>query len=151
MPTVSLTGNDTLVIAGLVITDMADGDWFTLIYDNDLANLKRGKNGNSIFAENSMGLVGAATLRLLRGSGDDKAMNSLLQQQLQDFASFELLDGQFVKRVGDGSGGITPDTGRMAGGIFKRGVDSKSNAEGDTEQSVSIYRYEFADVQRAVF
>jgi len=151
MPTVSLTGNDTLVLAGLVITDMADGDWFTLVYDNDLANLKRGKNGNSIFAENSMGLVGTGVLRLVRGSNDDLAMNSILQQQLQDFSAFVLLDGQFTKRVGDGQGNVSSDTGRMAGGIFKRGVDSKSNAEGDTEQSVSIYRFEFANVDRAVF
>lgn len=151
MPTVSLTGNDTLVIAGIVLTDVADGDWFTLVYDNDLANLKRGKNGNAIYAENAMGLVGAATLRVIRGSADDLALDSLLQQQLQDFASFELLDGQFTKRVGDGLGNITGDTGRMAGGIFKRPVDSKSNAEGDTEQSVAVYRFEFASVERAVF
>lgn len=151
MPSVSLTGNDTLVIAGIVISDMADGDWFTLVYDNDLAAVKRGKNGNSIFAENSMGLVGTGTLRLLRGSADDKALDALLQQQLQDFSAFILLDGQFTKRVGDGFGNITPDTGRMAGGVFQRGVDAKANAEGDTEQSVSIYRMTFANVERAVF
>ena len=40
---------------------------------------------------------------------------------------------------------------QLAGGVFKRNVDAKSNAEGDTEQSVSVYRFEFADVQRAVF
>mgnify|MGYP001566534076 CR=1 FL=1 len=151
MPTVSLTGNDTLVIAGLVISDMADADWFTMTYDNDLAAVKRGKNGNSIYAENSMGLVGTAMLRLVRGSNDDMTLDSLLQQQLQDFSAFVLLDGQFTKRVGDGQGNITPDTGRMDGGVFQRGVDAKSNAEGDTEQSVSIYRMQFANVERALF
>lgn len=148
--TVSLTGNDTLVLGGIPITDTADGDWFTMAFDNDLANLKRGKNGNAIFAENSMGPVATATLRLIRSSNDDKALNSLLQQQLQDFAAFNLIDGQFVKRVGDGNGGISGDTGQMFGGIFKRNVDSKSNAEGDTEQSVSVYRLEFSNVQRAM-
>lgn len=151
MSSVSLTGNDTLVIAGIVISDMADGDWFTLVYDNELAAVKRGKNGNAIYAENSMGLVGSGVLRVLRGSSDDKMLDSLLQQQLQDFSAFILLDGQFTKRVGDGFGNVTPDTGRMAGGIFDHGVDSKSNAEGDTEQSVSIYRMKFANVERAVF
>ena len=148
--TVSLTGNDTLVLAGINVTDTADGDWFTVAFDNDLANLKRGKNGNAIFAENAMGPVGTASLRLIRGSDDDKAMNSLLQQQLQDFASFVLLDGQFVKRVGDGNGFVSGDTGQLFGGIFKRNVDSKSNAEGDTEQSVALYRFEFSNVQRAL-
>lgn len=149
--TVSLTGNDTLVIAGITITDVADGDWFSSTFDQDLANLKRGKNGNAIFAENAMGPVGTALLRLIRGSDDDKSMNTLLQQQLQDFSSFELLDGQFVKRVGDGQGNVTGDTYQMFGGIFKRVPDAKSNADGDTEQSVSVYRFEFSNVQRAVF
>lgn len=151
MPSVSLTGNDTLVIAGIVFTDVADGDWFTLTYGNDLANLKRGKHGNAIFAENAMGLVGEASLRLIRGSTDDKVLDSFLQLQLADFSSFILLAGQFTKRVGNGLGIVLADTGRLSGGVFKRGVDSKSNAEGDTEQSVSVYRFEFANVQRAIF
>lgn len=151
MSTVSLTGNDTLVIAGIVITDVADGDWAVLTYDNDLANLKRGKNGNAIFAENAMGLVGSVVIRLIRASNDDKSLDSLLQSQLQDFSGFALLDGQVVKRTGDGLGNVTPDAYKMQGGIFKRMVDAKSNAEGDTEQSVSIYRMEFANIERQVF
>lgn len=148
---VSLTGNDTLVIAGIVISDMADGDWFTMTFNNALANVKRGKNGNTIYAENSMGLVGEAVLRVLRGSADDKALDSLLQQQLQDFSGFVLLDGQFTKRVGDGNGNVSPDTGRMEGGVFDHSIDSKSNAEGDTDQSVSVYRITFGNVERAIF
>ena len=149
--TVSLTGNDTLVIQGLTITDTADGDWFVTTFENDLANLKRGKNNNAIFAENAMGPVATATLRLIRGSDDDKQLNSLLQQQLQDFASFELIDAQFTKRVGDGQGNVTGDSYQGSGGIFKRNPDAKSNAEGDTEQSIVAYRFEFASVQRALF
>ncbi len=147
---VSLTGNDTLVLAGINITDQADGDWFNATNENDLANLKVGKNGNAIYAENATGRMVAATLRLLRGSDDDKALDSLLQQQLQDFSAFQLLDCQFVKRVGDGTGNVNNDSGQYSGGIFLRNVDSKSNAEGDTEQSVSVYRFLFADNQRAM-
>lgn len=150
MPSVSLTGNDTLFLMGIVVTDVADGDWFTLSYDNDLADLKRGKNGNTIYAENAMGLVGSSSLRLIRGSSDDKLFNSLLQKQLYDFATFILLEGLYVKRVGDGVGNVTGDSGRLSGGIFKRGVDSKSNAEGDTDQSVSLYRLEFGNANRAI-
>lgn len=151
MNVVSLTGNDTLVIAGRNITDVADVDWALITFENELANLKRGKNGNILYAENSMGLTGTMDLRLIRGSDDDKFMDTLLNEQLQDFASFRLLDGEFTKRVGDGFGNITPDTGQLRGGIFKRNVDSKSNAEGDTEQSVSVYRMEFGEVTRALF
>ena len=91
-----------------------------------------------------------ATLRLIRSSDDDKYVDSLLQEQLADFATFNLLTGIFVKRVGDGSGNISNDTYRMAGGIFTHQVDGKSNAEGDTDQSVSIYRFKFTNAERAI-
>lgn len=150
MSSFSLTGADTAVIAGLVLRDVADGDWFTMAFENTLAEVKTGKNGNSIFAANAMGQQGVATIRVLRGSDDDKALDSLLQQQLQDFASFVTLDGAFVKRIGDGDGNVTPDQYVAAGGVFTNQVDSKSNAEGDTEQSVSVYKLKFANVARVV-
>ena len=47
MPTVSLTGNDTVIVFDRVFTDFADGDFFTFTYPNELASAKTGKNGNS--------------------------------------------------------------------------------------------------------
>lgn len=150
MPAFSLTGADTCILFGINLTDVADGDWFTMSYENALAEVKTGKNGNSLFASNAMGAQGVATLRLIRGSNDDQQMDSLLQQQLQDFASFVTLDGQFTKRIGDGSGDVSPDQYAATGGVFTHNVDAKSNAEGDTEQSVSVYRFKFANVQRVL-
>lgn len=150
MPSFSLTGADTAVITGIVLRDVADGDWFTMNFENTLAEVKNGKNGNAIFASNAMGYQGVATLRVLRGSDDDKALDALLQQQLQDFASFETLDANFIKRIGDGNGNVTPDQYVAAGGVFQNMVDAKSNAEGDTEQSVSVYKMKFAFVARVV-
>lgn len=146
----SLTGSDTAVIAGITLTDVADGDWFTVTYPNQIAEVKTGKNGNSIFASNAMGTQAEWTLRLLRGSPDDKAMDTLLQSQLLDFAAFEALTGTFVKRIGDGQGNVSPDQYVGSGGIFTFNVDAKSNAEGDTEQSVTVYRGKFANLQRVV-
>lgn len=148
MPSFSLTGADTAIIAGINLTDVADGDWFTVTFPNQLAEVKTGKNGNSLFASNATGQQAEATLRLIRGSPDDKALDSLLQQQLQDFSAFVLLDGQFVKRIGDGAGNVSPDQYVSAGGVFTYNVDAKSNAEGDTEQSVSLYRFKFANMAR---
>jgi len=150
MPSFSLTGADTCIIAGINLADVADGDWFTLTFPNTLAEVKTGKSGNSLFASNSMGRQAEATLRLIRGSYDDEAMDSLLQQQLQDFARWELLRGRFVKRVGDGLGNIVRDQYVSSGGVFTHNVDAKSNAEGDTEQSVSVYRFKFSDAQRVL-
>ena len=144
----SLTGNDTCVIAGIVMRNVADGDWFTLTFPNELANAKTAKNQNVVFASNAMGQQGESTLRLLRGCDEDLALDSLLQQQLQDFSAFEVMEGKFVKRVGDGLGNVLADRYVAAGGFFTHQVDAKSNAEGDTEQSVSVYRFKFGIVQR---
>lgn len=150
MGSFSLTGADTAILGGINLVDVADGDWFTVTYPNQVADVKTGKNGNSLFASNAMGAQAEWTLRVLRGSADDKALDALLQQQLQDFAAFNTLDGTFVKRIGDGSGNISPDQYVGSGGIFTYGVDAKSNAEGDTEQSVSVYRGKMANLQRVL-
>lgn len=150
MPTVSLTGNDTVNIGGLVLADLADGDFFTFTFPNEIAAVKTGKNGNSLYALNATGRQTEATLRVIRGSSDDKYLDSLLKEQLQDLSSFVLLLGQFVKRAGDGQGNVTNDSYFMGGGIFTHLVDGKSNAEGDTDQSVSIYRFKFANSDRNI-
>jgi len=151
MATFSLTGSDTAIIGGVSLIDVADGDWFTLTFPNQLAEVKTGKNGNSIFALNATGLQAEATARVIRGSFTDKQLDSILQEQLQDFSSFQLLAGHFVKRAGDGNGNVTSDTYDTSGGIFTHNVDAKSNADGDTEQSVSVYRFKFSNGGRALF
>lgn len=150
MPSFSLTGADTAIIAGINLVDVVDGDWYTATFPNMLAEAKTGKNGNTLFASNASGVQAESTLRLVRGSADDKALDALLQQQLQDFSSFVTLDGQFTKRIGDGSGNVSPDQYSGAGGIFTHNVDAKSNAEADTEQSVSVYRIKWANLQRVL-
>ncbi len=150
MPVVSLTGNDTVVIGGRVLTDFADADNAAMTYPNELAAVKTGKNGNSIYAWNEMGRIVEVVLRMIRGSDDDKFLNGLLATQKADFAAFVLLDGEFVKRVGDGAGNISNDTYLLDGGIFSKQVEAKSNVEGDTEQSLSIYSLKFANGDRAV-
>lgn len=150
MSIVSLTGNDTAVIQGIVLRDVADGDWLTLSYPNTLAELTVGKGGNAIYALNAMGLIADVTIRVIRGSMNDTQLDLLRQRQLLDFASFILLGGIFVKRVGNGLGMVRADTYINSGGIFTHNVDAKSNAQGDTDQSVSVYRLKFGNGQRAL-
>lgn len=147
---VSLTGNDTVVISGRVITNFADADNASLVFPNDIASVKTGKNGNALFALNEMGRQADAILRMIRGSPDDIFLNDLLSLQRADFASFILMTGQFTKRVGDGFGNILADTYLMQGGIFSKNVEVKSNVEGDTEQSLAIYPLKFANAIRAL-
>lgn len=150
MGAVALSGNDTINIQNHVFTDLADGNCVELTFPNDIANVKTGKNGNAIYGLNESGKQSECKIRVLRGSTDDKFLNNLLVQQQNNFAGMLLLIGQFIKKIGDGLGNITSDTYIMSGGIFTKQVEGKSNVEGETEQSISIYTIRFANAPRAL-
>ena len=145
MSTVSLSGNDTLKINDRLLTDLGTQDVGTLNFPQELASVKTGKNGNSVYAFNESGKQCDVTLKVLRGSGDDKFLSALLNSMSNNFAGFVLLTGEFIKRMGDGNGNITSDTYIMSGGIFTKQVEAKSNTEGDIEQSMSTYMLKFAN------
>lgn len=150
MATISMTGSDTVKINGRILNDLIDGDCAVLDFPNELASVKTGKGGNSIYAFNETGKQADFTLRLVRGSSDDKFLLSLLAAQKNDFAGFSLLNGELVKRAGDGSGKVNNDTYILSGGVFTKEVAAKSNAEGDTEQSVSIYSMKYSNAPRVI-
>jgi hypothetical protein len=148
--TVAMSGNDSVVLNNRIFTDMADNDFAMLRFPDKIANIKIGKNGNAIYSLNESGKRAEFELRLVRGSADDKFMANLLLQQQNNFPSFPLMFGEFIKLVGDGQGNITNDTYITSGGIFVQQVDAKSNASGDSDQSVSVYKLEFANSPRAL-
>ena len=144
MGTFALTGKDTLTIFDRNIVDTSDADLTTVSFPNELVTVKTGKNNNTIYAENATGKNCDVTIRVIRGSSDDKFLQSKISEQLRDFPAFVTAKGTFVKRIGDGSGGITNDTYNLEGGVFVKPVDGKENAEGDTEAGVAIYTMKFA-------
>ena len=146
----ALTGADVIQINGRILTDLADGDTGVIEFPNDVGNVKTGKNGNSIFAFNATGRNANLTLRVMLGSADDKYLNSLLQSWIKDSAAFTTMNGQFVKKVGDGVGNVNTVTYDMTGGIFRRPIAVKENMEGDTEQAVAVYQFAFADGKRSI-
>ena len=150
MSTVALSGSDSFNQDDHIFSDFADGNFFEINFPNDIANVKVGKNGNALFSLNETGRLGEGILRLIRGSGDDKYLNAKLNAQVQDFAATVLYSGTFTKRIGHGDGTFSLDTYIYAGGVFTKPVGAKSNAEGDTEQSVAIYNFKFAKVARAI-
>ena len=150
MATVALTGSDTLIINNRIISDLADGDVAVLEYPNNISDVKTGKNGNSIYALNETGKNAELTLRVIRGSSDDKFLNNLLVNQEQNFAGTVLMIGEFIKKVGNGNWDILSDTYIASGGIFLKKVGAKSNVEGDTGQSVSEYKMKFSAAPRAL-
>jgi hypothetical protein len=150
MPSVALSGKDTITINGRVLADLADANVSELTFPNEIAALKTGKNGNSVYALNETGRQAELRLRLIRGSSDDKYFNGLIASQQADFAATVLATGQVVKRLGDGLGNILNDTYILSGGIMTKMVDVKSNVEGDTEQSISSYSMKFSNAPRVI-
>ena len=148
MGTVTLSGSDVILINTRNIVDLADGDCVTLDFPNDIAALKTGKNGNTIYSLNETGNQCEVKIRVLRGSADDKYLNNLMVQQQANFAGTVLNFGEFIKKLGDGEGNITNDTYILQGGIMTKQIPGKNNVEGDTEQSISIYSMGFAKAPR---
>lgn len=150
MPAIALSGSDTINLNNRVFADLADGNCVELTFPNDIANVKTGKNGNSIYGLNESGKQCEVKLRILRGSADDKFLNGLLSQQNSNFAGTVLLIGQFIKKIGDGQGNITSDTYVMSGGVFTKQVEGKTNVEGETDQSIAMYTIKFSNAPRAL-
>lgn len=143
MSDVSLTGLDTVQIDGRIFNDLADGTPFDIEFPEPYGMVKVGKNGNAVYAKNSMGILVDVTLRVLLGSSDDQYLLGRMAQWNADESSFVLLTSMFVKRVGDGQGNVQTKIYNMTGGYFKKGVSAKTVAEGDTEQSVAVYTMQF--------
>lgn len=142
---VTLTGTDTLQIDDRIIADHADGDYGKLEYPEDIATVKRSKNGNTVYGFNESGYTCELTLRVLVASADDKWLTSRLTEQKNDPAAFILLNGTVNKRVGDGKGGTSTKVYQCSGGVFKKQPGSTSNAEGSVEQSVSVWTIKFGN------
>ncbi len=150
MPQMALTGNDSVIINDYILTAFAEGDTGAFSFPNKLVEVKVGKNGNAIFAFNAMGLLSEATLRLIRGSADDKFLNSLQKAYINDPASFVPIHGEFIKRVGDGKGNVTNDSYVFAGGVLPNLPETKENVAGETEQAVAIWKITFANSDRSL-
>ena len=150
MSTTALSGQDTAIINNYIFVGLADQNYIDITFPNDIANVKTGKNGNSIYGFNESGKQCEMKIRVLRGSADDKFLNNLLSQQQANFAGTVLMTGQFIKKIGDGQGNITSDTYIMSGGVFTKIPEGKSNAEGDVEQSIAMYTLKFTNSPRVL-
>lgn len=146
----ALTGDDSILINGNILTDFADGDVGAFTFPDKLVESKIGKNGNALFAFNAMGLRSEATLRTILGSPTDKYLNSLQKAYINDPASFTALGAEFIKRVGDGKGNVTNVSYTFAGGMLPNIPEAKENVAGETEQAVAIWKLTFANTDRAL-
>ncbi len=153
MPTVALSGNDTHVINGRVLQDFGDGNVAYLTFPNNVAAIKTGKNGNSLYALNTTGFQANLKYRILRGSADDQFFNNLYNLSYapgQNFAATVLMQGAFVKNMGDGTGFIIQDTYTVIGGIFVKAPEALTNPEGSNEQNLTMWEIMFSNTSRVI-
>lgn len=150
MSIVALTGKDTIQLNGRILTEFADQKVAELTYPNDLATMKTGKNGNTIYAFNSTGRQCDVTLRLVRGGADDQFLNALLLSFVGNPAGFTLMVGEFIKNIGDGLGNIKTDSYILSGGTFKKQTDVFESTEADIEQAVAVYHLMFSNSPRSI-
>lgn len=152
MARATLSGSDTVTINNRTLADFADGNCIELTYPDDIANVKTGKNNNSVYGYKATGLNAEVKIRLVRGGNDDQFLLNLFNQQgnSNNFSGTVLLSGTFIKKLGDGAGNVSSDTYILSGGIFLKGLEGRTNAEGETEQSIVIYGMKFASAIRVI-
>lgn len=147
---VALTGKDITEIKGRIFEDFGSGDVVNFDYPNNLVEVKKGKNGNSVFAFNATGQVVTATVRVIKGSEDDKFLNTEMNAYISNPAGYTLMSGTFIKQSGDGLGNIVSDIYSMSAGCIQKIPNVKDNVEGDTEQGETIYTIVFANTNRSM-
>lgn len=134
-----IVGKDVLTINGQVIIATGDGDAIKLDPQGPIAQMKVSKDGNSVYALANSGIACKLAVKLVRGSFDDITLNGYLQQWLSDPASFSLLSGSYVKRMGDGKGNSVSDIYTLSGGLVEQIPPAVGNSEGSTEQGYVTY------------
>lgn len=150
MGSLSLVGNDTIKIGDRLLADFGPGEVAKISYATELATVKTGKNGNTIFVQNASGFQASLEVKVIRGSSDDKALQTFLTSYRSDPVLYVVQNAELVKKLGDGAGKVTADTYVLTGGIPTKQVEAVVNVEGDTEQAISVYTWVFATSDRAI-
>ena len=147
----NMVGDDTFVINDKPIhPDFAGGDTITITFPNDMVTLETGKNKNTVYAKNEQGSNFEVNFNIMRGGSVDKFLAGLVANQERDFIGFQLMNGAFTKRVGDGTGRVTYDTYVLRGMVFTKYPEMKGNVAGDVEQGKTTYVLKGAVATRGI-
>lgn len=143
------TSNDIIEFDGELVTALADGDCAIITYPNDLHGMKTGKGGNTVGAHNEMGREAELVIRVIKGSADDKRLNSRLIAWKNRDDNFAPSTATFTKVIVVDNG-ITNEVTTLKFGLPVKCIETRENVEGDTEQCISNYQFRFGDSNRAL-
>lgn len=150
----SYTASDTIVCTDnsgdWVLSDLADGTVAELSAPNELSTTTTGFNGNSLGSHNEPGRQRECTLRVVKGSGDDKRLNKNYNLWKNRDLRFRPLSMTFTKNVAHSDGSMTKDTVECFFGLPSGQLVQMQDTAGNTEQVVSVYMIRFGNSERSM-
>ena len=133
-----------------ILSDFADNTVATLTAPNELSQTSTGYNGNSLGAHNEPGRQRECTLRIVKGSGDDKRLNKNYNLWKNRDLRFKPLQMRFTKNVAHNDGSVTQDTVECYFGLPAVQPDQTQDVAGNTDQVVSVYMIRFGNSERSM-
>lgn len=150
----SYTAQDTITFTDYngewVLADFADGSVAELAAPNELSSMTTGYNGNGLGAHNEPGRQRELTLRVIKGSADDKRLNTNYTLWRNRDVRFQPLQASFTKNVAHTSGSMTNDTVECFFGLPAGQPVQMMDTSGNIEQVVSVYMIRFANSNRTM-
>lgn len=150
----SYTAQDTITMTDYngewLLADFADGTVAELAAPNELSSMTTGYNGNGLGSHNEPGRQRQLTLRVVKGSTDDKRLNSNYNLWKNRDIRFRPIQGSFTKNIAHSDGSMTNDTVECFFGLPAGQPTQMTDTAGNTEQVVSIYMLRFADSNRTM-
>jgi hypothetical protein len=143
------TGQDIIKFDDRILRDFANGDVAIITYPNELHGMVDGKDGNAMAAHNEQGNIAELQLRVIKGSPDDKYLNSKVIAWKNHSSSFSPSNAELTKAIMVDNG-LTNEITTLNFVIPSNNVETKTNTDGDTEQVVSVYRFRAGRSQRAL-
>lgn len=146
------TASDTIIFTDYsgdwVLTDFADGTVAELSAPNELSTTTTGYNGNSLGSHNEPGRQRELSIRVVKGSEDDKRINKNYNMWKNRDMRFRPLRASFTKNVAHSDGTVTHDTVDCYFGLPSGQPNQTQDTAGNTEQVVSIYSIRFGNSER---
>lgn len=148
------TAQDTILFTDhkgeFTVTDLATGNVAEITAPNEMATVSTGFNGNSLLAHNEPGRQRQLVLRVVKGSGDDKRLNSWLLGWQNRSLLWKPANATLTKNLVNEQGKSFEDTYELMSGAPTGAPVTTVNTEGDIEQVVSVYTILFANNNRNV-
>lgn len=143
------TGQDIIKYKDRILNDFANGDVAIITYPNELHGMANGKNGNAMAAHNEQGNQAELQLRVIKGSPDDKYLNSEVIAWKTHSPNFTPANAELTKVISVDNG-LTNEVTSLGFLIPSANIETKTNTDGDTEQVVSVYRFRAGRSERAL-